>query len=209
MAHHHHHTQGESRPLRQIFLLLFTAAVSFVLGMIIGRSSASVQPIIKVTMPAEVQPVANQNYNFYKALPKGETTSLGSGINNRSTLPEHPEPEPVLEPEPVIRQTETPVTTAPAKKSTERSVPEPKSVKEEVSGSWILQASSNPREEDAKNLSKRLRSKGFKTEVKPVQVKGKTWYRIYVGPYTSASAAKEAAATLSRQEGLTPIARKL
>jgi cell division septation protein DedD len=82
-------------------------------------------------------------------------------------------------------------------------------VQEEIQGAWILQASSSPREENAQSLSKRLRSKGYKTEVKPVLIKGKTWFRVYVGPYTTAAAAKEAAAKLSRQEGLTPIARKI
>jgi cell division septation protein DedD len=84
-----------------------------------------------------------------------------------------------------------------------------KSVQEEIQSPWILQASSSPREENAQSLSKRLRSKGYKTEVKPVLIKGKTWFRVYVGPYTTAAAAKEAAAKLSRQEGLTPIARKI
>jgi len=206
MTQHSQHNAGESRPLRQLILLLFTAAVSFTLGIIIGRSSAPVQPIIKVTMPAEVQPAAAQNFNFYKALPKGETTALGSGINHRSTLP-----APATAPLPAtISQTETAMPAVPAKSSKE--VPTAalkKSGKDATQSAWILQASSSPREQDAQKLSKRLRSKGYKTEVKPVQVKGKTWFRVYVGPYTTVVAAKEAAAKLSRQEGLTPIARKI
>jgi len=204
MASHQQHNSGESRPLRQLFLLLFTAAVSFALGIIIGRSSAPVQPIIKVTMPAEVQPAAGQNFNFYKALPKGETTALGSGINHRSALAAPTPPPPAI-----ISQTETATPDASAEKSKETPAAPQKSGKEENKRTWILQASSSPREQDAQSLSKRLRSKGYKTEVKPVQVKGKTWFRVYVGPYTTAAATKEAAAKLSRQEGLTPIARKI
>lgn len=196
------HTSGESRPLRQLFLLLFTAAVSFGLGIIIGRSSAPVQPIIKVTMPAEVQPAAGQNFNFYKALPKGETTALGSGINHRSALAPAPPPA-------VISPAETATPDAPAESFKETPPTSQKSDKEGSKSIWILQASSSPREQDAQSLSKRLRSKGYKTEVKPVQVKGKTWFRVYVGPYTTAAATKEAATKLSRQEGLTPIARKI
>lgn len=188
MSHHHQNSSGESRPLRQLILLLFTAVVSFALGAIIGRSSAPVQPIIKVTMPAEVQPVPEQNFNFYKALPKGETTALGSGIN----LPVQTAPPPTATSK-VERTT-----------SSERN---PENVEEQ--SSWILQASSSPREQDAENLSKRLRSKGYKTEVKPVQIKGKTWFRVYVGPYKNETATKEAAAKLSRQEGLSPFARKI
>lgn len=198
MAPHQQHTSGESRPLRQLFLLLFTAAVSFALGIIIGRSSAPVQPIIKVTMPAEVQPATVQNFNFYKALPKGETTALGSGINHRSEAALTPPPA-------VISQAETALPDAPQRSEEMSAAPQGK---EESKSTWILQASSSPREQDAQSLSKRLRSKGYKTEVKPVQIKGKTWFRVYVGPYTTAAATKEAAAKLSRQEGLAPIARK-
>lgn len=204
MSQHGQHNSGESRPLRQLFLLLFTAAVSFALGIIIGRSSAPVQPIIKVTMPTEVQPAAAQNYNFYKALPKGETTALGSGINHRSALVAQTTPPPV-----VTRHEETVIPAISGETSKKPPATIQKTGKDKSKSAWILQASSSPREEDAKNLSKRLRSKGYKTEVKPVQVKGKTWFRVYVGPYTTAAATKEAAAKLSRQEGLTPIARKL
>jgi len=204
MTQHSQHNAGESRPLRQLILLLFTAAVSFTLGIIIGRSSAPVQPIIKVTMPAEVQPAAAQNFNFYKALPKGETTALGSGINHRSTLPKQAAPPPTAS-----RQMEASIPALPAESSQEPLAAAQKSGKDAAQGAWILQASSSPREQDAQKLSKRLRSKGYKTEVKPVQVKGKTWFRVYVGPYTTVVAAKEAAAKLSRQEGLTPIARKI
>lgn len=190
--------------MRQLFLLLFTAAVSFALGIVIGRSSVPVQPIIKVTMPAEVQPGEAQNFNFYKALPKGETTALGSGINLKNALPVTP-PSP---PTPVSK-TEA-VKPSPPVEITDESPPTvQKTVKEEINGGWILQASSNPKEEDAQNLGKRLRKKGYKTEIKPVLIKGKTWFRVYVGPYTTAETAKEAAAKLSRQEGLAPIARKI
>jgi cell division protein FtsN len=205
MTHQYPHNSGESRPLRQIILLLFTAAVSFALGMIIGRSSAPVQPIVKVTMPVEVQPATAQNFNFYKALPKGETTALGSGINHQRSQPAAREEVPAatnnrmetVMPEPATERTEATPTAA------------SKPGKDPAQSAWILQAASSTSEENAQNLSKRLRSKGYKTEVKPFQVKGKTWYRVYVGPYASDAATKEAAAKLSRQEGLTPIARKI
>ena len=204
MAHQQPHNPGESRPPRQLVLLLFTAAVSFILGLIVGRSNAPVQPIIKVTMPTEVQPAGTQNFNFYKALPKGETTALGSGINQRNTLPTQATPPPAA-----VRQAEMTLPAVPAESTKEPPISAQKSGKEVATGDWILQASSSPREQDAQSLSKRLRSKGYKAEVKPVLIKGKTWFRVYVGPYANAAATKEAATKLSRQEGLTPIARKI
>lgn len=207
MTQYGQHNPDADRPRRQLFLLLFTAAVSFSLGVIIGRSSAPVQPIIKVTMPAtEVQPAEAQNFNFYKALPKGETTAMGSGINHGSPLPAATAPLPPA----TVSSKERAIPAEPSEIATAPQVSTPKSSKEERhDDAWILQASSTPREEDAQQLSKRLRNKGYKTEVKPVLIKGKTWFRLYVGPYGTAAAAKEAAAKLSRQEKLAPIARKL
>lgn len=204
MAQNDQHYSGEQRPLRQIVLLLVTAAISFTLGMIIGRSSAPVQPIIKVSMP-EVHPPADQKLNFYKALPKGETTALGSGINHSGNHPT-PTPSPVASPqrETTLAEAVSEETTA-ASAATSAKKP---ANKEENQESWVLQAASMPREQDAQSLSKKLRNKGYKTEVKAVKIKGKTWFRVYVGPYTTAMTTKEAAAKLSRHEGLSPIARK-
>ncbi|MDO9081148.1 MAG: SPOR domain-containing protein [Desulfuromonadales bacterium] len=205
MTQPYSHNSGESRPLRQIVLLLFTAAVSFALGMFIGRTSAPVQPIVKVTMPVEVQPATEQNFNFYKALPKGETPALGSGINHGSARPAAPAETPAATDNRM--ETDTPLATTERAETTPTAAPKPG--KDPAQGAWILQAASSTSEENAQNLGKRLRSKGYKTVVKPFQVKGKTWYRVYVGPYATDVATKEAAAKLSRQEGLTPIARKL
>lgn len=197
------HNSREERPLRQLILLLVTAAVSFALGMMIGRSTAPVQPIIKVSMP-EVHPPADQKLNFYKALPKGETTALGSGINHSATLPPPPPKSAAsTQREPALSETPSEDIAAASPATAEKKI-----AKEEDQGSWILQVASLPREVDAQSLSKKLRSKGYKTEVKPTKIKEKTWFRVYVGPYTNATATKEAAAKLSRQEGLSPIARK-
>lgn len=205
MSAQDHYNPEANRPMRQLVLLLITAAVSFALGLIIGRSLAPVQPIIKVTMPmAESQPTESQNYNFYKALPKGETTALGSGINNRSSLSTTSSPPP-----PTVSQPDTVKPAITERTPAPSPVPASTSSKVDTQENWILQASSSPQEKDAQSLSKRLRSKGYKTEVTPVVIKGKTWFRVYVGPYSSAVEAKEAAAKLSRQEKLAPIARKI
>lgn len=193
--------------MRQLVLLLVTAVVSFILGIVIGRGSAPVQPIIKVTMPATtIQPGGEQNLNFYKALPKGATTALGSGINQITNLPAT---TPITPPSTTVSHPVEVRDSLPENAIKPQPVTSQKVEKSGVQESWILQAASIPQEKDAQALGKKLRSKGYKTEIKPVQVKGKTWFRVYVGPYSTATAAKEAAAKLSRQERLAPIARKI
>jgi cell division protein FtsN len=209
MADHHQHNHESDRPLRQVFLLLFTAAVCFALGVVIGRSSAPVQQIVKVALPETGDQSAEvQKLNFYNALPKGETTALGNGINHLSPPPATPVPEP-----PPTTVFVSAAETAPAPLPREIFAEEPaapaKFEEDKNQENWILQVSSYPREDDAQKLHKKLRSRGYKTAVKPVVIKGKTWFRVFVGPYNSAAAAKEAASKLSRQEKLTPIARKI
>lgn len=189
--------------MRQIIPLLLTAATSFLLGLMIGRNSAPEQPISKASVPTtETRTLGSQNYNFYKELPKGETRLLGSGINSSDHLSGSTSS--------IATSTGETVAVNPAEtEEVKSSTPEENTAHEEGESSWILQASSTPREIDAQNLSKRLRGKGYKSEVKPVTLNGKIWFRVYIGPYNSAAAAKEAASKLTRQEGLAPIARRI
>lgn len=198
--------QSSPRPARQIILILFTAAISFVLGIVVGRSSAPVQQIVKVTMPAAS--TNGQSLTFYKTLPKGETSALGTGINHGTTAGS---------PVPSVTRPAAPETATKGETPTTniKSVGAPDLAKKnqgdrnKSNGGWLLQAASNPREKDAQALAKRLNAKGYKTTVESVIIKGKTWYRVYVGPYANQSTAKEAAAKLSRQEKIAPIARQL
>lgn len=210
---HGPYDQNTPRPARQILLLLFTAAVSFGLGMVVGRSSAPVQQIVRVTMPAPLpQATSNRDLTFYKTLPKGERPMLGSGINHgtsSSAAPQSDRPAAATiaavapPPSPETAERPPPAEAAPDI-AREKGEPRP-----ERSGAWILQASSSPREADAQALAKRLSAKGYKTNVEPVVIKGKTWFRVYVGPYATPAGARDAAKKLSRQEKLAPIARKM
>lgn len=210
---HGPYDQNAPRPARQLLLLLFTAAVSFALGMVVGRSSAPVQQVVRVTMPAPLPPAtANKDLTFYKTLPKGERATLGSGINHgtaASPPPQNDRPATAAlatsPPPPSSETAERPPSAEAAPDATkEKTEPRP-----ERSGAWILQASSSPRETDAQALAKRLRAKGYKTNVEPVVIKGKTWFRVYVGPYATPAGARDAAKKLARQEKLAPIARKM
>lgn len=192
-------------------LLLFTAAVSFALGMTVGRNTAPMTQEVRVKVP--VNQSGQDKLTFYKTLPSGETQALGSGINRPAQPPatagtSTPAPAPT---------TATPakvIVTVPP--TVNRSTPEqppqtPVIVAQQPTkenGSWVLQTASYPKESDALALCKKLRNKGYQVYVESAAIKGKTWYRVFVGPYANAPAAKQAAARLVSQDRLTAIVRK-
>jgi cell division protein FtsN len=54
-------------------------------------------------------------------------------------------------------------------------------------GKYLLQVGSFPSAQDAEALKAKLALQGFRAEVKPVTVNGKTWNRVRLGPFASAS----------------------
>jgi cell division protein FtsN len=56
-----------------------------------------------------------------------------------------------------------------------------------ASGKYLLQVGSFPSAGDAEALKAKLALQGFRAEVKPVTVNGKTWNRVRLGPFASAS----------------------
>lgn len=55
-------------------------------------------------------------------------------------------------------------------------------------GQYLLQVASFPNASDADALKARLALNGFRAEVEKVTIKGQTWNRVRLGPYSSATA---------------------
>lgn len=66
-----------------------------------------------------------------------------------------------------------------------------------ISG-WVVQVASFSDPDHAADLVRRLRGT-FNASYAPGQVKGQTWYRVNVGPFSSKDAASQAAARLGKQ----------
>jgi len=177
------------------------------------------------TAPAQAQTTGERptdSLTFYDSLPKGGQAPLGSGIN----LPpaKAPAPESTKAPNPAAEKQEKPAQegspaaapavpvkgNAPAPSTPPKSVatatkrPEPSSA-----GGFLVQAAAFRGSEDARGLQANLARKGFTSFVEEVDLgpKGK-WYRVYVGPFTTAVAADGAVARLKTEEKLTAIVRK-
>ncbi len=72
---------------------------------------------------------------------------------------------------------------------------------------YLLQVGSFPNASDAEALKARLALQGFRAEIQPVTINGKTWNRVRLGPYTSASALETAKNKLE-SAGIHAIALK-
>lgn len=207
-------------PLRQLVLLGITAAVSFLLGLTVGRNTAPKPESTLVRVRVPVESASKDQLTFYKTLPSGSAPPLGSGINRETaaTQPPPPAPSPVVAsppPPPPSRveveeavEAEEPVKIAPERKSAAPPPPD-KSAKAAAKGAWRLQAAATAEEKSARTLGKRLQSRGYQVAIEPAEVKGKTWYRVYVGPFNSQEGAKSAAAQLQKSEKISPLVQKL
>jgi len=74
-------------------------------------------------------------------------------------------------------------------------------------GGYILQAGSYPDPKSADEEKAKLAMAGFVANVQPVTINGKTWNRVRLGPYASASELEAAKRTLA-DNGINAIALK-
>lgn len=63
-----------------------------------------------------------------------------------------------------------------------------------------LQVASLERFKDADKKKVELILRGYNVSIKPIDDTGKTWYRVWVGPYSTVKAAKNAKAKLAREK---------
>lgn len=72
---------------------------------------------------------------------------------------------------------------------------------------YILQAGSFPDPKGADEMKAKLALLGYVAQVQPVTVNGRSWHRVRLGPYPSASELENAKRTLA-ENGITAIALK-
>jgi cell division septation protein DedD len=189
-----------------------------------------------VPPPAAAAPATGErpadSLTFYDSLPKGGQAPLGSGINLRpasepAPLATVPAAEParpaavspatavatsmptkadVPAPSPAKATAPAAKATAPAAKAT---APVAKATAPTAAGGYLVQAAAFRRSDDARGLQAKLARKGYSvfTEEANLGAKG-VWYRVYVGPFTTAGAADSVVSRLKTEERLTALVRK-
>lgn len=75
--------------------------------------------------------------------------------------------------------------------------------RKESGKSWTVQVNAFPDEKSAKTWVDRLKNKGYNAYVAEVNIKGKTWYRVRVGQYSTREEAKKVEEAMKKQENYT------
>lgn len=130
-----------------------------------------------------------KNYDFYSVLPEMEVVIPDAELSAKARAEQQ-------------RQQ------AAAQNPAAAGTPPPPEPSVAASGArYVLQAGSYPDPKAAEELKAKLALSGFVAKVQSVNVNGKTWHRVRVGPYSSASDVETAKAGLA-EAGINAIALK-
>jgi cell division protein FtsN len=148
------------------------------------------QPNPEATAPRESEPPVaeakpKKNYDFYQVLPEAEVVIPDAELSAKA-------------------RAEQQAKTAPA---TTPNAAAPSTGAASTAGRYILQTGSYPEPKAADEAKAKLALAGFVAQVQPVTINGKTWHRVRLGPYASASELESAKKSLS-ENGISAIALK-
>ncbi len=214
-----------------LVLALAVSLVSFVLGVVVGKSgsrnaapqavdgprervpvaqvplqAAPVPPAVREPEPAPaVRPdTTPKPLTFYDVLPKGEQAPLGSGINLPPVAPSAAPPA-VQQKHPPAPGVATPAAPE-AIPPIEPPAPLPTASK---GGAYVVQAASFKTQDDARSLRERLEKKGYVAFLQEADLGEKgVWHRVLVGPFTDHAQAGEVVARLKAEEKLSGLVKK-
>lgn len=151
------------------------------------------QPNPEATAPRESEPPVaeakpKKNYDFYQVLPEAEVVIPDAELSAKARAEQAARTA-----QPAPGATTTAPLSTPATPAT--------------AGRYVLQAGSYPDPKAADEAKAKLAMAGFVAQVQPVTINGKTWHRVRVGPYASASDLEAAKRSLS-ESGISAIALK-
>lgn len=145
------------------------------------------QPNPQATAPKESEPPVaeakpKKNYDFYQVLPEAEVVIPDAELSAKAKAEQQ------------ARTNAANPATAPAPNAT-------------PGGRYVLQTGSYPDPKAADEAKAKLALSGFVAQVQPVTINGRTWHRVRVGPYASASELEAAKRSLA-ENGINAIALK-
>lgn len=147
------------------------------------------QPNPQATAPKESEPQVaeakpKKNYDFYQVLPEAEVVIPDAELSAKAKAEQQAR----------ANAATTPTTTGTTPTAT-------------ASARYILQTGSYPEPKAADEAKAKLALAGFVAQVQPVTINGKTWHRVRLGPYPSASELEAAKRSLA-ENGINAIALK-
>jgi len=213
-----------------IFGFLVTSAFIFLFGMWVGRDVAERrlaqdERVVRLPMPAPPTARAeeaetNADASFYQGLKEKayrrleETAAASSAVQAvvpTPTLPPPPVETPTKPPTPVIAvakpparaaggPTPSPMATQPPKRPTP--TPAEFTRNERAAAGWTVQVIATTSIQQAADLARRLKARGYEAYTVQSPAGGQAWYRVRVGIFSSREQAKELERKLKTVEGL-------
>lgn len=210
-----------------IFGFLITSGLIFLFGIWVGRDVTErrlAQEERVVRAPIPVQPTPNEeakrdvDLSFYeqlkgKAYQRLQETAAAASATAPPRTPVAGAGVPATAPMvaiPQLVQAATPTRASPpvAQKPTPRPTP-PARVKipethadEWADAGWTVQVNATTNPEQATDLARRLKLKGYDAYTVQAPMRGQTWYRVRVGRFPTRDKAKELEGRLKETEGL-------
>lgn len=159
------------------------------------RKSDTPQPNPQATAPGESEPPVaeakpKKSYDFYQVLPEAEVVIPDAELSAKVRAEQQ-------------ARAGTPAGTTPATAA----LPPGAAPNPTAGGRYVLQTGSYPDARGAEEAKARLALVGFSAQVLPVTINGKTWNRVRVGPYATASELETAKRSLA-DNGINAIALK-
>jgi cell division septation protein DedD len=192
-----------------IFGFLITSALIFLFGIWVGRDIterrlAQEERIVRVPIPVQPSPSAEAgstdvDLSFYEKLKEKavqrlqETVAAESTPTPRAVAGRAVPPERGTSPEPV--------------RPAAAAVPAPRGApaspqREWADAGWTVQVNATTNPQQASDLARTLRTKGYDAYTVQAPMRGQTWYRVRVGRFPSRDKAKELETRLKNLEGL-------
>ena len=141
------------------------------------RKKGLPQPNPQATAPKEGEPPVaeakpKKNYDFYQVLPEAEVVIPDAELSAKARAEQ--------------QAVANPATVAPGTPPASAEAPR-----------YVLQAGSYPDPRAADEAKAKLALSGFVAHIQPVTINGKTWHRVRVGPYATASELEAAKRSLA------------
>jgi cell division septation protein DedD len=195
--------------------------VIFILGIFVGKeieerkSVKREEPLVKIPVKPGAQessaaatPQAKDEITFNDALPSvGRTVALAEEKPNETKSAEKNAAQEIkeksipLKPEaPPAKVAEKKVEKVALAENAPKKTDSASGDAKEPGKTWRAQVNAYPDDRSAKQIVDRLKNKGYNAYVTEVQNRGKTWYRVSVGKYTSHDEADKVAELLRGKE---------
>jgi cell division septation protein DedD len=192
-----------------VFGFLITSMLIFVFGIWVGsdlekRRLEGEERVVRVPVPA--QPAAKEepknadvDLSFYQKLKeKAEQRLQETAVVSPTVAHVVQLPTPTRT---AVRIAEKP-TVAPAPPTRAKVVEPPAARDEWADAGWTVQVIATTDSQQASELARTLKGRGYEAYTVQAPVRGQTWYRVRVGRFTSREKAKELETRLKTDEGM-------